>query len=638
VSWWTITANGVFTANYVALESATSLRIYAHSLSVNYSVDDISIKAVTKEAGFVLTFEGKVLTIDSATVTPVDTTNFYIATTGDDNAAGTITEPWATWRKIDSVDLDPGDTVFIRGGVYTDSMPDQYFCRWDSIYGTAQSPIVIMAYPTEAPIWDFTGLMAGGVTRYLMQMFECSHVKVFGLRLRNAAQPGTSPTLAWNMTNCDSNTIEGVTIHDIGGFGFTMAHEGFNIGDTNSQFSVGNLFLNCDAYALQDSLSPSPFQGSDGFNITHNTSSSFRIRNNWAPGTTISGCRAWFCSDDGYDIGFRNDSTLTVINSWSFWNGFLSDSSNAADGIGFKMGPNDTTVVKTTDIQYTFKNNIAAKNRGNGFDQNTSATWYSSIHNMYNNFAFDNDKGFKFDYDTKNNTKSEHVLQNNAALDNSSGDQELYTDTIINSYNSWNTGITITSADFESLQYTQLFGARQADSSLPVLTFGHLATGSDLIDAGTDVGIAFNGGAPDLGAFESTDTVLLILESAELGTFDDSIVVMLFNREPNADSIPLETAFNLTQGGTSVGQDSFYVHRDTGFLALDSALSTGTALLIDYTKGIPAIQNLGGFETLSWSDSTVTNNISPYGPELVVDGAMTNTANWIEGTNCTVTG
>ena len=61
VSWWTITANGVFTANYVALESATSLRVYAHSLSVNYSVDDISIKAVTKEAGFVLTFEGKVM-------------------------------------------------------------------------------------------------------------------------------------------------------------------------------------------------------------------------------------------------------------------------------------------------------------------------------------------------------------------------------------------------------------------------------------------------------------------------------------------------------------------------------------------------------------------------------------------------
>ena len=54
VSWWTITANGVFTANYVALESATSLKVYAHSLSVNYSVDDISIKAITKEAGYVL--------------------------------------------------------------------------------------------------------------------------------------------------------------------------------------------------------------------------------------------------------------------------------------------------------------------------------------------------------------------------------------------------------------------------------------------------------------------------------------------------------------------------------------------------------------------------------------------------------
>jgi hypothetical protein len=44
---------------------------------------------------------------------------------------------------------------------------------------------------------------------------------------------------------------------------------------------------------------------------------------------------------------------------------------------------------------------------------------------------------------------------------------------------------------------------RQADGSLPEIEFLHLASGSDLIDAGVDVGLPFNGKAPDLGAFES---------------------------------------------------------------------------------------------------------------------------------------
>jgi hypothetical protein len=46
-------------------------------------------------------------------------------------------------------------------------------------------------------------------------------------------------------------------------------------------------------------------------------------------------------------------------------------------------------------------------------------------------------------------------------------------------------------------------GPRQADGSLPSIDFLKLATGSHLIDAGVDVGLPFNGVAPDLGWFES---------------------------------------------------------------------------------------------------------------------------------------
>src|SRR5581483_7507038 len=70
------------------------------------------------------------------------------------------------------------------------------------------------------------------------------------------------------------------------------------------------------------------------------------------------------------------------------------------------------------------------------------------------------------------------------------------------SNNSWTLPVTVSSADFTSLDATQLTSPRNADGSLPDITFMHLKTGSDLINAGTNVGLPFVGSAPDLGAFE----------------------------------------------------------------------------------------------------------------------------------------
>jgi len=55
---------------------------------------------------------------------------------------------------------------------------------------------------------------------------------------------------------------------------------------------------------------------------------------------------------------------------------------------------------------------------------------------------------------------------------------------------------------FASVDEALAEAARQADGSLPDVSFMVLATGSDLIDVGTDVGLPYNGSAPDLGAFE----------------------------------------------------------------------------------------------------------------------------------------
>ena len=50
-------------------------------------------------------------------------------------------------------------------------------------------------------------------------------------------------------------------------------------------------------------------------------------------------------------------------------------------------------------------------------------------------------------------------------------------------------------------------GPRKADGSLPDIDFLRLVAGSHLIDAGVNVGLPFNGSAPDLGYFETAAIV-----------------------------------------------------------------------------------------------------------------------------------
>jgi len=68
--------------------------------------------------------------------------------------------------------------------------------------------------------------------------------------------------------------------------------------------------------------------------------------------------------------------------------------------------------------------------------------------------------------------------------------------------NYFNLPVQIDDADFVSLEEAELEKPRQPNGELPQLKFLRLAEGSDLIDRGTDVGLPFEGKAPDLGAFE----------------------------------------------------------------------------------------------------------------------------------------
>jgi uncharacterized protein YjdB len=135
--------------------------------------------------------------------------------------------------------------------------------------------------------------------------------------------------------------------------------------------------------------------------------------------------------------------------------------------------------------------------------------------NIYNNTIYHNGyykdrSGYIYGIYVENTSGSNddelaRIFKNNISYANEYGavyalNGALYT----HAYNSWDNppGVTMTDADFISVDSTGLSGPRQTDGSLPVTNFLRLARGSDLIDAGTNVGFPFSGSAPDLGAFE----------------------------------------------------------------------------------------------------------------------------------------
>ena len=101
---------------------------------------------------------------------------YYVALDGDNANPGTIDQPFATLRRADEA-VAPGDTIFLRGGVY--QVGYHGYNGWtDSIRignssnsnGTAESPITLKAYPGERVIIDNANPQGGYYTQYAVRL------------------------------------------------------------------------------------------------------------------------------------------------------------------------------------------------------------------------------------------------------------------------------------------------------------------------------------------------------------------------------------------------------------------------------------------------------------------------------------
>jgi len=82
---------------------------------------------------------------------------YYVAPTGSDSAAGSMTAPFATVERGQQA-ASAGDTVWIRGGVYMFSGTSDTIAVSFSKAGGTNNPIKYFAYPGETPIFDLYNL------------------------------------------------------------------------------------------------------------------------------------------------------------------------------------------------------------------------------------------------------------------------------------------------------------------------------------------------------------------------------------------------------------------------------------------------------------------------------------------------
>jgi len=402
---------------------------------------------------------------------------YYLSPSGNDGNSATIGSPKFSLNSVWS-SVSAGDTIYMRGGTYTYTV-QQYLTGKN---GTSGNLIKIWAYPGESPVitrgasFDKSAGWHRGMVFLSGNYVHIRQIRFTGMYTDdNQVDAGLQ---CWDVNNClferleCDNNVQGMTIE-------------------NS--STGNTVINSDFHDNYSNYGGSNGGNSDGLQTLYMTSTTST--------NTIRGCRAWNNGDDGFDT-FENSGYVLIDSCWAWHNGYNKGSNTSAgDGVGFKLGSDFlTTPANVGVVKRRLQRSMAWDNRNSGAHINEA----DHSTEIYNNTFFRNViTGLNFHYNNR-----VHYFRNNISLSNGNRQVEVssastnQTNSTDGGYNdgSWTTNAS--TGDFVSTDTAGQRGARQSDGTLPVRTFLTLAANSDLIDAGTNVGISYNGSLPDRGANE----------------------------------------------------------------------------------------------------------------------------------------
>lgn len=391
---------------------------------------------------------------------PEGANTYFVAPGGDDAAAGTEEAPWATLEHA-VTQVQRGDVVVMRGGVYE----PQNTIDIRSPSGYTGELIVVVAYPGEVPILDFSALPKGSGRVGIRLNANWWHL--IGLTLRNAGHNGIRMDGSYNI-------LEQLTAYGNGDTGIHMAGG-----------AAHNLIKNCDSYHNYDPEDQG--ENADGFGAK------FDI----GPGNRYVGCRAWENSDDGWDF-WRAGSTIVIDSSWAFGNGdpadFGSPGSWNGDGNGFKLGGDYVSAPQVVRHSMAF-DNLGPEGKSKGFDYNNNPAAMTLIHNT----AYGNGRNYIF---AVNPPEGQAVFLNNLSASSREFGTVIPNQNVIAAGNSWQRATEVTDDMFLSVDMELAKAPRQPDGSLPEIDLFRPAPGTFLADGGVILAEPFYGAAPDVGAVE----------------------------------------------------------------------------------------------------------------------------------------
>lgn len=372
---------------------------------------------------------------------PAAATTWYVATTGANTNDGRSEATAFRWWQKPAGLAKPGDTILVKAGTYRRTIVQQ-----DGVLlsrsGTAAAPITLRGYG-GAVILDCSSQSNGGGGVY------CLHVTGSYWHLSGFAETGAKQTATdeWSLgifidgTATAVSSVEIANVVSYGNMGPGIRLEGA-VSDTT--------LTNDDSHDNYDSKSRPSGGNADGIEAAVT-----------GTGDRIVGCRAWDNSDDDfdtYDREFPNTAQPVVLShDWAWHAGYVPGTSTpAGDGIGFKMGWNSAA--------NTYDHNISANNRYAGFDTNQDSANQPGAYTVSKNSTYGN-KQQAFAVDNNPNI----TVSANVALDDTSwtaNSTAKFTD------NSWQPPYDgAVPSDFRSTDAGQLALPRQADGSLPVITF-----------------------------------------------------------------------------------------------------------------------------------------------------------------------
>ena len=128
---------------------------------------------------------------------------YYVATYGNNNNPGTITQPWLTIMHA-TQKATAGDTIYVRGGIYYENIS---FAN----SGTEGSWITLKNYPGESPVIDGTNMVDPGYQNGIINL-TASYLHIEGFELKNSQY--YNGVIMWSTTGNSNIYLKDLVIHD----------------------------------------------------------------------------------------------------------------------------------------------------------------------------------------------------------------------------------------------------------------------------------------------------------------------------------------------------------------------------------------------------------------------------------------